>query len=97
MSRSQRATLIAAAERLGQALAVIVNLLNPRLLVLSGDVMRYQGLFLPAVEVALARAALPDCLQGLTISTTRDPFQGALGAACLALAERFEVHGHYAT
>ena len=97
LSRSQRATLIAAAERLGQALAVIVNLLNPRLLVLSGDVMRYQGLFLPAVEAALARAALPDCLQGLTISTTRDTFQGALGAACLALAERFEVDGHYAT
>ena len=97
LSRSQRATLVAAAERLGQALAVIVNLLNPRLLVLSGDVMRYQGLFVPAVEAALARAALPDCLQGLTISTTRDPFQGALGAACLALAERFEVDGHYAT
>lgn len=97
LSRSQRATLIAAAERLGQALAVIVNLLNPRLLVLSGNVMRYQDMFLPAVEAALARAALPDCLQGLTISTSRDPFQGALGAACLALAERFEVDGHYAT
>lgn len=97
VSRSQRTILVAAAERLGQALAVIVNLLNPRLLVLSGEVMRYQGFFLPAVEASMARAALPDCLQGVTLATTRNPYQGALGAACLALAERFEVDGHYTT
>ncbi len=96
LNRSQRTTLTAAGERLGQALAVIVNLLNPRLLVLSGAMMRYQGVVLPAVEAALARAALPACLTGLTLATTRDPQQGALGAACLALADRFEVQGHHA-
>jgi glucokinase len=74
-----------AARHLGLALANVVNLLNPDLIVLGGDLIHAQDLFLPRIQAELARHVLPEIHASLEVRFSALGFDGGLvGAACLA-------------
>jgi glucokinase len=56
-----------AGERLGEALALLIDTLNPERIVLGGYFPRCSSLLLPAMNRALAREALPSALAGCRI------------------------------
>ena len=81
--------------RIGMGLATVINLLNPKLIVLGERVaQRFGGLLLPAIEEGAARNALSACLEDarFVVSSVDEPV--AKGAAALVLSDIFEVDGH---
>lgn len=74
-----------AARYLGLALANVANLLNPDLIVLGGDLIHAQDLFLPRIQAELARHVLPEIRASLDVRFSALGFDsGLIGAACLA-------------
>lgn len=74
-----------AAHYLGLALANVVNLLNPDLIVVGGDLIHAQDLFLPRIQAELARHVLPEIYASLEVRFSALGFDsGLVGAACLA-------------
>ena len=73
---------------LGLALSHLVNVLNPQLLVLGGDPVKGEDLFVPRIEVELRRHCLPALLPELElrVSSLGDDV-GLKGAASLAFRE----------
>lgn len=75
---------------LGRAAGNLVNLLNPRTLVLAGEGMNAAELFLPAFRTALDEAVFDGLIEGLNVVV--HPWKDeawARGAACLVLNELF--------
>ena len=73
---------------LGLAVANIVNLLNPELVVLGGPVGRSAQVLIPPLEAAVRQRAMAYPLAALRIVTsTLGPDAGAIGAASLVLQE----------
>lgn len=80
-----------AGHMLGLGLAAIINILCPPLVILNGNLMRYQEIILPAIERGLEEAALPSCRKHTAVVSS--PFgveAGALGAAALAASLIFQ-------
>lgn len=73
-----------AGEALGVALGSTVNLISVSKIVLCGEMMRYEQLFLPALCAALQETAMPNALPSVSVSPIKD---AARGAARLALSE----------
>ncbi len=77
---------------LGYGIAMLVNVLNPQLLIFSGEGMRYGELLLAPMRQALYANAMPALLQGLKLHT--EPLGDdawARGAASLVLQELFRT------
>jgi glucokinase len=74
-----------AGKYLGRGLAILVNLLNPELIVLGGGVARTgEPLLGPALR-AMHETALPACMEDVRIELTAlGDDAGILGAACAA-------------
>ncbi len=90
-----RSVFVAAGETLGLALANLVNVLNPELIVLSGEGARAADLLRPTLDEALAR----HCFDGLgdAIELVVEPWDDeawARGAASLLLGELFQPALH---
>ncbi|MEM7435372.1 MAG: ROK family transcriptional regulator [Myxococcota bacterium] len=75
-----------AGEKLGVGIANMLNLINPRTVVLGGGLSRAGGLVLDAVRETIVNLSLPTSISGTEIRTTGLNEWGiALGAATLAL------------
>ncbi len=73
---------------LGLGLSHVVNLLNPGLIVLGGDLISGQDLLLPAIRQELIRHCLPKLLEGLEVkASTLGHDSGLKGAASLAFRQ----------
>jgi predicted NBD/HSP70 family sugar kinase len=84
------AVLNRAAEALGFALACLINLTNPELIILGGDLIRGEDVFLHRIVEHLNRLALPDFLEGLQVRVSSlGPDTGIIGAASLAVRSAF--------
>lgn len=91
-ARSQDSAAVAVIDRaaryLGLALAHAANLLNPEVIVLGGDLIHAQDLFLPRIRAELARHVLPEIYASLEVRFSALGFDsGLIGAACLAFHE----------
>jgi glucokinase len=91
-ARSQDPAALAVIDRaagyLGLALAHAANLLNPEVIVLGGDLLYAQDLFLPRIRAELARHVLPEIYASLEVRFSALGFDsGLIGAACLAFHE----------
>ena len=74
-----------AGERLGQALASLINAFNPELIVLCGGLARAHGLFLPATRKAIRDTAFKTPARAARIRVAADAGHiGMIGAALLA-------------
>ena len=79
--------------RLGEGLAILVDILNPERIVIGGIFPRCETLLRPAMETALAREALEIPRQACQIvPAALGESIGSHGAICVALRE-FERHG----
>ncbi len=79
------AVLDRAARALGFGLACLANLLNPEMIILGGDIVSGEDVFLPTVREELLAQTLPEFRQGLTLSVSSlGPDIGLKGAASLA-------------
>jgi predicted NBD/HSP70 family sugar kinase len=73
---------------IGDVLATAVSLLNPRILVLGGDLVLVQDLFVGAVRERLYQRTQPQAAHGLRVEASRlGDRAGVVGAARLALEE----------
>lgn len=83
----------AQAAYLGTALANLVNVLNPELILLGGMFAQGQDLFLPVVEHTLRERAFGGLGKKVTVEITSFGWQaGVIGASSVALASSF-YHG----
>ncbi|OGV67413.1 MAG: hypothetical protein A3K19_23510 [Lentisphaerae bacterium RIFOXYB12_FULL_65_16] len=95
-SRPRVATVLReAGYRVGLALAYLVNIVGPPVLVLNGDLMQFADLVLPEVERGIAAGALPACAERVRVLRSELEEAAALGAGTRVLSEYFEVKGHY--
>lgn len=82
--------LNASAELVGEALAGMVNLLNPSIIVLGGSIGRSLGLYLATVHRAVLNRSLPLATRSLQIVTSPLADRaGLIGAAFTVLDELF--------
>ena len=82
-------TMRIAGERLGETLAILIDLFNPERIVIGGIFPRCQPLLRPAMELALRREALPQPLAACTILPAElGEIIGSHGAICVALNAR---------
>jgi len=85
-----RAGLAVVAEALGRGVAMLVNALDPRLVVLGGYFVPLGPWLLPAVEEALRTAVFAPQMGGCTVALSRLGLHAAsTGAASAVLAEAF--------
>lgn len=78
------------ARYMGIALANMVNVINPELIVLGGILAQGQDLFLPTIEATLRRRAFADLGSRVRLQPTGLSHQvGLIGAAALALTSFF--------
>jgi predicted NBD/HSP70 family sugar kinase len=73
-ARSKDAAALTVVERAGRAIGIAlshaVNLLNPEIVILGGDLAAGEDLLLPAIQAQLARHVLPELMEGLRITTS---------------------------
>lgn len=65
--RDAKALFGKSGRKLGEGLAILIDLLEPELIVIGGVFARAEALFRPAMERALLREALPEALSGVRI------------------------------
>lgn len=90
-----REIIAAAGQRLGVGLSYLVNLMCPALIILNGELTRFQEALLPATRRAMQSQSLPAYASRVKLEVSALRHACALGAASLALSEMFEVQGHY--
>lgn len=75
---------------LGMALANLINILNPELILLGGIFAQGADIFLPTLEECVRRSAFAGMGEKVSIQTTRFGWQaGVIGASALALTSFF--------
>lgn len=80
------------ASAIGHALAIAVNLLNPRVIVCDGPLMRLSDQLLPRIRAVIRDKTLPYSASRLKLQTSAlYPLTGAIGAAATIIAD-FEKH-----
>lgn len=80
-----------AAERLGQAVAIVVNLFNPQQVLLSGALCEAEEIVFPIINRAISHQSLPGFHQGQPIIRAR--FQDDQTIGGLALVKRALLEG----
>ena len=90
-----REILATAGHRLGIALSYLVNLMCPPLVILNGELTRFQEALLPQTRRAMQTQSLPAYVDRVRLEVSALRHACALGAASLVLSEMFEVQGHY--
>ncbi len=76
---------------LGQALANLVNAINPALIVLGGPLAAWGDVLVPSIERQLDLQALPVPRQAVRVATSQAEEGAALGAAVLVLQRAGEI------
>ena len=90
LNPAAEAILQQAGHSLGRGLAALVNILCPPLLVLHGNLTRFQQYLFPAMEKGLADAALPSCRSRVEVRISSFGSEAAaLGAAATPLENVF--------
>jgi predicted NBD/HSP70 family sugar kinase len=85
-----RRVLIEGGEHLGLGMAILLNLLSPRLIVVSG-VLASSALYLEVARQTMLDRALPQATREIRLAAAPlDPLAGARGAATLALDALFD-------
>ncbi|MEM1214322.1 MAG: ROK family protein [Bacteroidota bacterium] len=80
--------LIRQGEILGRALGNVVNLLNPNLIVISGEYVMVKDFFLDAVKSGMCKTGLVGSLANCTVvASNLGRFFSSRGAACMILKE----------
>lgn len=73
-------------EKLGQALGNVVNLLNPNLIVIGGEIVEVQDFFIDAVKAGMRKTGLVSSLQGCRVEASQlGRYFSSRGAACMVL------------
>ncbi|MFH7587221.1 ROK family protein [Oceanimonas smirnovii] len=80
-----------AAERLGQALAIVVNLFNPQRVLLSGALCEAEDIVFPIINQAISHQSLPGFHQGQPVMRARFQHDQTIGG--LALVKRALLEG----
>lgn len=87
--------LMEIAQRLGMGLVTLVNLINPRQIILGGELMDAEDIILPTVRQAIAERALGISAEVARISVSSFREEAALvGAAALAFESLFHRLAH---
>ena len=81
--------------RLGVALSYLVNIICPPLIVLSGPLTRFEQHWMRQLAEGLDEGALPACRERVRLRSSPFSNAGAMGAGARALADLFEVQGHF--
>ena len=85
-----------AAQKISQALATSVNLLSPKVIVLSGIVIDAFGeLMLSEIKKEMPKFCLKECFEQIELTISNLPYPHTLGAAALPLSDIFEVKNYY--
>lgn len=75
---------------LGKGLAAIVNILCPPLIILHGNLTRFQDFFMPSMEKGLTEASLPACKNRVSVKLSKLGKEAAsIGAAAAAMRNYF--------
>lgn len=75
-------------QKLGQALGGILNLLNPELIVISGDIAKVAEFYLDAVKIGLRKTALLNPLKHCSVIASKlGDDSGVMGGASLVLKQ----------
>jgi len=75
-----------AGRRIGQALSYVVNLLNPKLIICDGPLMRASRHLFPVIEEELKRRCLPTAAEQATLVRSKlVPWASCIGAAARAI------------
>jgi glucokinase-like ROK family protein len=83
-----RRVIADAGRAIGQAVSMLLNVLNPELLVVGGDLAAAGDLLLDGVRESIARAALPSAAQAATVATgVLGERAQVLGAIALVVSE----------
>ncbi|MGB1242601.1 MAG: ROK family transcriptional regulator [Chitinophagales bacterium] len=78
--------LIMQGDKLGQVLGNLINLLNPNLIVLSGEIVMVGDLFIDAVKVGMRKTGLISTLKNCKVKTSQlGRYFSSRGAACMVL------------
>ncbi len=86
------ALLQEAGHSLGRGLAPLVNILCPPLLVLHGNLTRFDKVLMPALMQGLQEAALPSCLNRVRLEISQFGAEAAaLGAAAIPFEQIFAL------
>ena len=81
-----------AGHSLGRGLAPLVNILCPPLLVLHGNLTRFDKVLMPALMLGLQEAALPSCLNRVRLEISQFGAEAAaLGAAAIPFEQIFAL------
>jgi predicted NBD/HSP70 family sugar kinase len=73
-------------EKLGQALGNVVNLLNPHLIIIGGEILEVKDLFIDAVKTGMRKSSLVTPLQRCRIEASQlGRYFSSRGAACMVL------------
>lgn len=78
--------LMAQGDKLGQALGNLINLLNPNLIVLGGEIVMVGESFVDAVKVGMRKTGLISTLKNCKVKTSQlGRYFSSRGAACMVL------------
>ena len=90
---ASRELIVENGRRIGQALAMVVNIYAPSLVVIGGGVARAGDELLAAIRESVYARSLPLATRNLVIQrTVLDERVGVIGAACMAADEIFARH-----
>jgi predicted NBD/HSP70 family sugar kinase len=82
--------------KIGWGLGNMINLMNPKLIVMGGRMVDlFGGILLPSINAAAAESSLKVCMDDVKIVASGLPEPIACGAASLVLSKIFEVEEHY--
>lgn len=92
---SMKKNLITAGNKLGIALASVVNLISPAAIVISGKVSRFHSILLPEIIKSMKQYGLESNVSITKILFSELKHAALLGAACNVLSKEYEVKGFY--
>ena len=82
--------------KIGWGVGNLINLFNPKLIILGGRMVDVFGnVLLPAVSKGAATSSLKVCMKDVSIVASKISDQVVCGAAALVLSKRFEVEDFY--
>lgn len=74
--------------KLGQAIGNIINLLNPQIVIIGGEIVMVKHIFLPALQLGLQETALPRLLNECVVEASGlGRYFSSRAAACMVLGK----------
>jgi N-acetylglucosamine repressor len=76
---------------LGLGLSTVIDILNPTMIILNGNLMNFKDIVIPEIERVIRETVLKELFQGVSIETSTLKESTALGAASLVYSRILEI------